>query len=134
MSVVKSICLATVCAGVSMPVFAAGLRDHAGVNNGLVTAGITEEIYETCPSISVRKIRGLLYLRSLYNMALDAGYTEEEIDAYVDNEEEEARLRVLANRYLASKGAIEGDPETYCAVGRAEIAAGSRIGSFLREN
>lgn len=111
---------------------AAELRDNAEVNNGLILAGITEKIYETCPTISVRKLRGILYLRSLYTMAKNAGFSEEEIEAYVDNEEEEARLRARADAWLADKGAVEGDPETYCAVGRAQIEAGNQIGVLLR--
>ncbi|MFV2052455.1 DUF5333 domain-containing protein [Aliiroseovarius sp. YM-037] len=128
----KALATSAVVLATATTAHAASLRDNAEVNNGLILAGITETIYETCPTISVRKLRGIFYLRSLYTMAKNAGFSEEEIEAYVDNEEEEARLRARVNAWLADKGAVEGNPETYCAVGRAQIAAGNQIGVLLR--
>ena len=111
---------------------AEGLRDNAEVNHGLIIAGITETIYETCPTISVRKLRGLLYLRSVYVMARKAGFTNDEIEAYVENEDEEARLRLRVDAYLAANGVVEGDAESYCALGRAAIESRNQIGVMLR--
>jgi len=124
--------LAVVLATASGAQESAELRDHQGVNNGLIIAGITESIYETCPTISVRKLRGLLYLRSLYSMARAAGFTNDEIEAYVENDEEEARLRLRVDAYLAANGVVEGDTESYCALGRAAIASRNQIGVMLR--
>ncbi|WP_166415900.1 DUF5333 domain-containing protein [Cochlodiniinecator piscidefendens] len=109
-----------------------GIADVDGVTNGLITAGIVETIDDTCTTISVRKIRGLLYLRSLYNMASNAGFEHAEIEAYVDDEDEEARLRARADAWLASEGAVTGDEESYCAVGRDHIARATQIGVLLR--
>jgi len=62
------------------------------------------------------------------------GYTDEEIDAYISSKEEEAKLEERGKAYLAERGASKDDPASLCEVGHAEIAAGSRIGSFLRAN
>ncbi len=111
---------------------AAALRDHEGVNRGLLIAGIVTMIEETCPSFGVRRIRGLLYLRSLYNMAQSAGFSREEIEAHVDSEEEEARLRRRVDAWLAIWGAEPGNAESYCAIGRDHVNRRTRIGLLLR--
>ncbi|MBS9716701.1 DUF5333 domain-containing protein [Pseudohalocynthiibacter aestuariivivens] len=116
----------------TLSVQAAALRENEGVTNRLVLAGIVKEIYKKCPTISVRKLRGFMYLRSIYNYAVDQGFSHEEIEAYVENEEEEARLLVHVNTWLSNRGAVEGNPESYCAIGKAEIDAESPIGKFLR--
>ncbi|MFV2035761.1 MAG: DUF5333 domain-containing protein, partial [Halocynthiibacter sp.] len=111
---------------------AATLRENFEVNNGLIIAGIAEAIYETCPTISVRKLRGVLYLRSLYVMARQAGFSKAEIEAYVEDEDQETRLRLRAETYMAARGVVEGDTESYCALGRAAIASRNQIGVMLR--
>ena len=118
----------------AQPVHANTLYDHEGVNNGLVVAGIVEEIDDQCPSLKVRVVRGALFLRSLHRLAGDAGFTDEEIEAYVDDREQEAFLRQIAQDWLTERGAAQGDPETYCAIGREEMANDTQIGSFLKED
>lgn len=116
----------------TLSVQAAALRENEGVTNRLVLAGIVKEIYKKCPTISVRKLRGFMYLQSIYNYAVDQGFSHDEIEAYVENEEEEARLLVHVNTWLSNRGAVEGNPESYCTIGKAEIDAESPIGKFLR--
>jgi len=114
------------------PLRAAALRDHKGVNDGLIVAGIVTAIADNCPSLEVRRLRGFLYLNSLYGLARSAGFSHEEVEEYVEDEEEEARLRVHADAWLAERGVTPGDAESYCAVGRDQIARSGRVGVFLR--
>ncbi|RYG90641.1 hypothetical protein EU803_11605 [Loktanella sp. IMCC34160] len=109
------------------------LRDVDYVREGLIAAGIAYEIGDKCDGISARMLRGVLFLQSLQNHARDLGYTEEEIDAYVNDRAEADRLKAVAYQRLWSMGAVEGQYDTYCAVGRAEIAAGSQIGRLLND-
>ena len=51
----------------------------------------------------------------------------------VDDREEKHRLEDIARQRLRGMGAVESEPETYCAVGRAEMAKGSRIGGLLSD-
>lgn len=120
---------------VGLPVHAAkanSLRDHEGVTIGLITAGIVTEIDDNCPTVGVRKLRGLMYLRSLYTMAQDAGFSHDEIEAYVDDKEEEARLRKHVDVWLANRNAKPGDAESYCAIGRDQIDRGTQVGVLLK--
>lgn len=119
----------------SLPAYAVqanSLRDHEGVNSGLISAGIVTEIEDNCPTLGVRKLRGLMYLRSLYNLAQSAGFSHEEIEAYVDDKEEEARLRRHVDAWLANKGAEPGNAESYCAIGRDQIDRSTQIGVLLK--
>lgn len=108
------------------------LKDVTQITEGLIATGIAYEISEVCDSIDARTLRGINFLWGLKGQARDLGYTNAEIDAYVDDKAEQARLEGIARQRLASKGAVAGKPETYCAVGRAEIASGSQIGALLR--
>ncbi len=61
-------------------------------------------------------------------------YSEAEIRAFIDDPAEKARMRDEARAYLAGHGVTRGDAESYCRLGRAEIAAGSRIGQLIYEH
>ncbi len=108
------------------------LKDVTAISEGLIATGIAVEISDVCDELQPRLLRGIAYLNSLKDHARSLGYSEAQIDAYVDDRAEKRRLEAIARARLAEKGAVEGRPETYCAVGRAEIAADSAIGRLLR--
>lgn len=108
------------------------LKDVAYVRDGIIHVGMAYEISEQCGAISARLFRGLGFLQSLKNHARGLGYTDAEIDAYVNDAGEKDRLEAIARAALADLGVIEGDESSYCAVGRAQIAAETRVGWLLR--
>ena len=108
------------------------LKDVAEIRDGIIAAGMAIEIGDKCDSISVRLLRGALYLNSLKSRAEDLGYSRAEIDAYVDDRAEKSRLEGIARERLAELGAVAGQGDTYCAVGRAEIDAQTAVGRLLR--
>ena len=108
------------------------LRDVPEVRDGIVYVGIAYEISKICEELSPRYLRGAMFLRSLKTRARDMGYSEAEIDAFVDSRDEQKFLERLARDLLARMGAVEGEPETYCAVGRGQISQNTRIGWMLR--
>lgn len=108
------------------------LKDVAHVREGLIAAGMAIEIGDQCDSISVRLLRGMNFLNSLKNHASGLGYSDAEIDAYVDDDAEKARLEDIARGRLADLGAVAGQGETYCAVGRDQMAQGTAVGRLLR--
>jgi hypothetical protein len=108
------------------------LKDVPKVRDGIIYVGMAYEISERCDSISARLFRGLGYLQSLRSHARSLGYSEDEIEAYINDEDEKDRLEGIARAQLASLGAIPGDEASYCAVGRAQIAANTRVGWLLR--
>lgn len=139
MSDIKSVfCATALSVAIAIPVLASAssaqtpLRDNDAVNNRLVVAGIVRRIHKRCPSITYRKMRSYFFLRSIYDLAQDQGYSENEIEAYIDDEDEEARLYTFVDSWLSNRGAVTGNAESYCAIGRAEMTAESQIGNYLR--
>ncbi len=108
------------------------LRDVAKVRDGIVFVGMAYEISEQCDELSARLFRGLSYLNSLRSHARELGYSEAEIEAYIDDRAERDRLEAIARNSLAELGVVDNDAATYCAVGRAQIAANTRVGWLLR--
>lgn len=109
------------------------LNEEPHINTSLVAVAVGNAIRKTCPSISARMLVALSKGRELQNYALEKGYSKDEMDAFLDDKTEKARVKGLAADYMAANGVIEGDVESYCTLGRAEIAKDSLIGSLLRE-
>jgi predicted transcriptional regulator len=71
-------------------------------------------------------------LNDLEDYARDKGYTEADVKAFLKDKTEKTRIKASAKTYLANAGAVDGDAESYCTVGRAEIEKGTLAGSLLR--
>ncbi len=108
------------------------LKEVREISEGLIAAGMAIEIGDKCGSVNVRTIRGMLFLNSLKNRAEELGYSSAEVDAYVNDRVEKARLEDIARGRLRDLGAVPGDEQSYCAVGRAEIQADTTVGRLLR--
>ena len=108
------------------------LRDVPEIDDALLDLGIADRIRKECPSISARMIKALTYVRGLEKKAKGLGYSKDEIEAYTDSDTEKARMRARGADFFAAKGVDTSDPQSYCALGNAEIQKGSRIGSLLK--
>lgn len=108
------------------------LREVTQVREGLITAGMAIELGDNCDDVSVRLIRGLNYLSSLKSQARDLGYSDDQIESYVDDRAEKARLEEIARARLAELGVVAGQGETYCTVAKAQISQDTAVGRLLR--
>lgn len=104
----------------------------AHVTEVLLAARVGDVIRNTCPTASARMFTVLAEMSALKSYAIGQGYTEPEVKAFLKDPAEKERIKGLASAYLAKAGAVEGDAESYCKVGRAEVAAGSLTGKLLR--
>lgn len=104
------------------------------INQSLIAGRVGDVIRNTCPTISARMIVVYSKLKELERYARDKGYSEEDFEAFRKNPVEKDRMKAAAADYLTKAGAVEGDPETYCKVGRDEIAKESLIGELLRSS
>lgn len=102
------------------------------VTEGLIAAGMAIELGDNCDGVSVRMIRGLNFLHGLKSHLQDLGYSNAEIDAYIDNRSEKARLETIARQRLNSLGVRTDDPASYCSVARGQIAQDTQVGRLLR--
>lgn len=109
----------------------AALKDERTIAEGLILIGIAYEISEVCPSIDARRLRGLNALLNLRGIAKSMGYSNAEIEAYIDDDAEKDRLEAIARARLERMGATPGDVASHCAVGRSEVAKNSQIGRLL---
>ncbi len=102
------------------------------VTEGLIAAGMAVELGDNCNGVSVRMIRGLNFLQGLKSHLKDLGYSNAEIDAFVDSRSEKARLETMARQRLNGLGVRTDDPASYCTVARAQITQGTQVGQLLR--
>ena len=109
------------------------LAEEPHINQQLMAAAVGDAIRKTCPSISARMVTVYFKMKELEKYARKAGYQEAEVKVFLKDDTEKARIKGMAAEYMAANGVVSGDVESYCALGRAEIAKGSLIGSLLRE-
>ena len=107
------------------------LSQEAHVNDSLIQARVADVLRRGCPSLDARMIRAFNEARKLKRYALDQGYSETQIDAFLDNREERQRIYREADRYMVENGVVNGQPETFCQLGRQEIARKTIAGSLL---
>lgn len=108
------------------------LPKETHINYSLMAGVAADTIRKSCPSISARMITAWSKLNALKAYAIKKGYQEPEVRAFLKNPTEKARVEAMAADYLKSHGAVVGIAESYCKVGREEIAKKSLIGQMLR--
>ena len=108
------------------------LNQEPHINESLVAGRVGDVIRNECSSISAKMFVVLGKLSDLEDYARSKGYTEAEVKAFLKDKTEKARIKGLAEAYLKKAGAVPGDEESYCKVGRDEIAKGTLAGSLLR--
>ncbi len=123
-----TLCATTAAAQATVP-----LAEEPHINEQLMAAAIGDVIRNTCPSISARMVTVYFKAKELEKYARDAGYQEDEVKAFLKNKAEKARIKGMAAEYMAANGVVEGDVESYCALGSAEIRKDSLIGSLLKD-
>jgi hypothetical protein len=110
------------------------LQEDRQIDDGLTLVAIGNYLRRNCDEISPKYFKTLGFMRSLQDRARELGYSDEEIEAYLDDEAEKARVKARARAYLVARGVDFDREETFCTVGRAEIATGTSVGRFLNAN
>lgn len=107
------------------------LSQERYINDRLIAARIADRIRRECPSIDARLIYAYSQARALERYALDKGYSRQQVDAFLDSKADRKRIYAVAEDYMARNGVRDGDAESYCRLGRQEIANGTVTGSLL---
>ncbi|GAA6181024.1 MULTISPECIES: DUF5333 domain-containing protein [unclassified Shimia] len=108
------------------------LREVKEIDEPLYWALVAYEISEVCDSLAPRQVKALSDGWGLIRKARSLGYSDDEIKAYMRSDSEKARMRARGEDYFKHKGVDYDVPETFCALGRAEIERNSQIGVYLR--
>ena len=101
------------------------------INDRLIAARVADRVRRECPSINARIVYAWSQARALKRYAENKGYSSSAIDAFLDSKQDKARIYAAAEDYLTRNGARQGDAESYCRIGRNEIASKSVAGSLL---
>lgn len=107
------------------------LSQERYINDRLIAARIADRIRRECSSIDGRLIYAFQQARALKKYAQDKGYSDAKIDAFLDSDADKERIYAVAEDYIARNGAKAGDEESYCRLGRDEIAKKTVTGSLL---
>lgn len=110
------------------------MAQNAHINDELRAGFAGDVLRNTCPTISARMLVVMGRLWDLKSYAEDQGYTAADYDAFRNDPVQKKRLKDEAAAYLAAAGAKPDDVESYCAVGEAEIAQKTPIGTLLRSS
>lgn len=107
------------------------LSQEKHINDRLIAARIADRVRRTCPTIDGRILYAYGEARKLKSYARNKGYSNAQIDAFLDSKADKKRIYAVAEDYLKRKGAKAGDPQSFCAIGKQEIANRTIIGSLL---
>ncbi len=119
--------------GVATPALALPpLSDNAYINDRLIQARVADRIRKECDSIAARFAYAYSQARALKQYAIDLGYSDAEIEVFLDSKADKDRVKAAAEAYLAANGATS--EAGFCALGRKEIVAGTIAGSLIYEN
>ena len=108
------------------------LRNVPEIEEPLFAVAVAKEIADHCDSLGARLFKGLGELRRLRAQANKLGYSDSEIRAYVESDQEKERMRAKGKVLFSAHGVSYENPETFCAFGRTEIKKNSAIGVLLR--
>ncbi|MEX0368738.1 MAG: DUF5333 domain-containing protein [Ruegeria sp.] len=134
MSVLKTVALSLLLTVPTLAQAKPPLREVKEIDNELYYIAIANEISKQCDAIAGRRMKAIGVMWGLRSKANSLGYSDSEIRAYVESDAEKARMRAKGEAYLAQKGVTYERPESFCALGRAEIKRNSAIGVYLRAN
>lgn len=107
------------------------LSSEKYINDRLIAARIADRIRRECPSIDGRLVYAYQQARALQRYALDKGYTKAQVDAFLDSKSDKQRIYAVAEDYMARNGVVKGNAESFCQLGRQEIANRTVTGSLL---
>jgi hypothetical protein len=108
------------------------LTENERVRAELVAGGVSYEIQKHCPSIDGRELRAFGRLNKLMAYARSLGYTDADFRKVHKDPAARALHKTLVTAYLKKNGVKEGDPQSYCRLGQAEMAQKTLSGWLLR--
>ncbi len=110
------------------------LRGNSSIYNALFTAAIIHHVAETCDTLGgPGRLERVAFFLPLYRQARSMGFSRAQIEAFVDDEAEQDRMRQLVYRHLEREGVAPNEASAVCAYGRQQIEERTPIGRRLSE-
>lgn len=132
MRMILSIVFGVFMSGTAAIASAGSLAQETEINLGLFHLSVADEIRKRCDEIHPRYFKAINYMESLKKAALRRGYSEAEIDRYIHDKTEKAKMRARSDAYIRAQGAAPNDGPSLCILGHEEIAKQSPIGALLK--
>lgn len=108
------------------------LADDEYITENLRAAAIAEVIDSQCNQISLRLFVIMFKAQELREYAHNLGHSYSEIDKFINNSSERARIYALRDQYFLENN-VQNSLD-YCKLGYKEIQNQSLIGSILSPN
>jgi hypothetical protein len=108
------------------------ISDNAYIMERLLAAAIGDAIRDNCPVIEEKTWVVRAEALQLYNHARGLGYDHATIDGFLRDRAERRAVYKQRDAWLAANGVVEGDADSYCRAGQAEIEKRSLTGILLR--
>lgn len=110
------------------------LRSTPAIYNGLFTAGLVKHVVDSCPDLQgPNRFQRTSYFLGLFNQARGLGFSRAQIQAFVDDRDEQRRLRQVVYSHLERQGVDPRDKSAVCTWARQQMAARTGVGPSLRE-
>ena len=110
------------------------LRNTPDIYNALYLAALVNEIARRCDDLrGPGRLARTSYFLGLYHQGRRLGFSRAQMEAFVEDKGERARMTTLVRNYIEARGARMEDSASICALGRAEMAARTDIGQRLSE-
>ena len=110
------------------------LRGTPDIYNGLFTAALIKHVTDTCPAVAPPgRLARVNYFLGLYNQARRLGFSRAQIEAFVEDKAEQARMRGLVEAHLRRAGVDPASEAEICAFAQDEITRRTALGRQLRE-
>ena len=108
------------------------LINNVEIWNSLLKISVANKVSEDCESIDAKKIKGLMALLEVKNVARNLGYTSDDIGEFVNSEENRERLSKHTDEFFKDNGVNMENSNAICEFGMNEINEKTPIGSLLR--
>jgi hypothetical protein len=110
------------------------LRTTPDIYNGLFTAALIKHVVDTCPTVEPPgRLARVRYFLGLYNQARGLGFTRAQIEAFVEDKAEQARMRGVVEAHLQRAGVNPKSEAEVCAYARVQMTERTALGRQLRE-
>ncbi len=108
------------------------LQNDERINTELTMAAVGDAIRKNCDKVVPRRFLIFSKAMALRDYVLGLGYTMDDIEEFLQNDQERARIMALRDSYLAERGVDTSNSEAYCQLAKSEIDEGTMLGRLMR--
>ena len=108
------------------------LINNKEIWHSLLEISVANKVSEDCDLINARKLKGLMALLEVKNVARQLGYSDDEISEFVNSEVNRKNLAKQTDKFLKDSGVDLKYSDQICNFGIDEIEENTQIGSLLR--